>query len=125
MFSEIIKYYKDQMGIMLNAVPANADLTSNYLTMDDGVLIGSIEVTTSATFNGTTSTVTLQGSNDNVTFATVLQDDLTTSMAFTLNAASSTYTWYLKAVLFKYYKIVYAKGDASAGSVSANFIGKK
>ncbi|MCC7514534.1 MAG: hypothetical protein IT212_07560 [Bacteroidia bacterium] len=114
----------DYYSTMLNGVAGDTTVTSGVSTIPNGVKIGSIEIVTNSAYNGTTGTATLQGSNDNSTFATVKQDDNSTDMEFTL-ATASTYTWYLKAVLFKYYRIAYAKGNASAGTVTANMVGKK
>lgn len=108
---------------MFNAAAGGTTANSTTATIADGVKIGSIEIVTSAAYNGTTGTAVLQD-NDNTTFATVKQDDNTTDMSFTL-AVSSTYTWYLKAVLFKFYRIVYTKGDATLGTITANLVGKK
>lgn len=122
--NEFSRFSGDYFSTMFNAALGNVTATSAASNVADGVKIGSIEVETDSNYNGTTGTVVLQGSNDNVKYATVKQDDNTTDMSFTI-ATNSTYTWYLKAVLFKYYQIVYTKGDASAGTFTANFIGKK
>ena len=113
---------QDQYCTLLNLQDAGTSLSPS-LTIKNGVKYGSIVITTSSTYNGTTGTIALQGSNDNSNFQAVLQDDNATAMSFT-PAASSTYTFLLKAVLFKYYKLVYTKGDASAGTITSNFIGK-
>lgn len=122
--NEFSRWSGDYYSTMFNAAPGGTTATSNVSIVDDGVKIGSIEIVTNAAYNGTTGTAVLQGSNDNVTYATVKQDDNSTDMSFTL-ATASTYTWYLKAVLFKYYKVVYTKGDATLGTITVNMIGKK
>ncbi len=114
----------DLVWPMLNAVPGGTTVTSDALSMSDGVKFGSIVIATDASYNGTTGTAVLQGSNDGASWPGVLQDDNTTAMSFTL-ATASTYTWQLKTVLFRFYRIVYTHGDASAGTVTANFVGKK
>ena len=128
MTGEQFKIYQfnqgDQLYTIFNAIPGGASLTSPAMIVDNGVKIGSIEIVTPSAYNGTTGTAVLQGTNDGVNWAGVLQDDNVTAMSFTL-ATNSTYTWYLKAVLFKYYRIVFTHGDASAGTVSATFVGKK
>ncbi len=116
---------QDYNYVFANAVAANADLTTVGSNIDIMVKVGSIVVSTPSTFNGTTTTVTLQASNDNVTWFGVVQDDNTTPMAFTLSSGTNTAEWQLKAVLFRTYRIVYVHGDASAGTWSAVFIGKK
>ncbi len=114
----------NQEVVLFNSAPA-ATSASNIVVVDNGVLIGSIQIATDSAYNGTTATMALQGSNDNVSYGAILQDDNSTAMSFTLGAASSTYTFILKAVCYKYYKVVYTKGDASAGVLTVNFIGKK
>lgn len=123
-YNDITKFSGDYYSTMFSSAAGGTTATSPTSTVSDGVKIGSIEIVTNSAYNGTTGTAVLKGSNDNTNFATVKQDDNTTDMSFTL-ATNSTYTWYLKAVLFKYYQIVYTKGDATLGTVSANFIGKK
>jgi hypothetical protein len=123
-YNDISKFSGDYSCTMFNAAAGGTTANSTTATIADGVKIGSIEIVTNSAYNGTTGTAVLQGSNDNTTFATVKQDDNTTDMSFTL-AVSSTYTWYLKAVLFKFYRIVYTKGDATLGTITANLVGKK
>lgn len=116
---------QDYNYVFTNAVAANSDLTTVGSNIDLMVKVGSIVVSTPSTFNGTTTTVTLQASNDNITWFGVVQDDNTTPMSFTLSSGANTAEWQLKAVLFRTYRIVYVHGDASAGTWSAVFIGKK
>lgn len=123
-YTDLAKFGGDYYCTMFNAAAGGTTANSTTATVADGVKIGSIEIVTNSAYNGTTGTAVLQGSNDNSTFATVKQDDNTTDMSFTL-ATNSTYTWYLKAVLFKFYRIVYTKGDATLGTVTANLVGKK
>lgn len=115
---------QDDSATIFNAADAATTATSGTITIASGVNIGSIAIVTNSAFNGTTSTMALQGSNDNSNWAQVLQDDNATSMSFTLAAASSTYTFLLKAIFFKFYRLVYTKGDASAGTITANYTGK-
>lgn len=99
--------------------------TANFSwTIQDGVKIGSICISTNSAYDGTTGTAVLQACNDNTNWAGVLQDDNSTAMSFTL-ATASTYTWELKSVSRKYYRIVYTKGNATDGTITADFIGKK
>lgn len=85
---------------------------------------GSIIITTSADFNGTTSTAALKGSNDGVKWADVAGDDGETPVTAALTAADAAYVWQLKAVLFSRYRIVYDKGDATTGTVNAEMLTK-
>lgn len=113
---------KDQAILVFNSISAATSLT-NIVVVDDDHNVGNILLGTDSTFNGTSATFTLQGSNDNVTYTTVFQDDNTTPMSFT-PATSSTYCFLLKRILFKYYKVIYTKGDASAGVIVATYFGK-
>lgn len=122
--NEFSRQVGDYYSTMLGGIVGGTSVTSKVSTVTDGVKIGSIEVVTNSAYDGTSGTVTLQESNDNITFSTVKQDDNTTDMSFTI-ATNSTYKWYLKAVLAKFYQIVYAHGDATVGTVTANFVGKK
>lgn len=108
-----------------SAIPSGATTTSSPAALQDGIKIGSILNSTSSTYVGTTATIALYGSNDNITYAAVMQDDNVTPCSFTLAAASSTYTWELKAAVFKYYRILYTKGDASVGTITSILAGKK
>lgn len=114
---------KDQELIVFNAIPSATSI-SNIIVGESGVAFGSITNYTSSNFDGTTSTLALQGSNDNIIYGAVLQDDNTTAMSFTL-AVSGTYTFILKALEYKYYKLVYTKEDATAGTLTSKFVGKK
>lgn len=122
--SELARLLGDYYDTMFAGVAGGTTVTSNASIVADGVKTGSIDIVTNSAYNGTTGTAVLQQSNDNTNWAGVLQDDNVTACSFTL-ATASTYTWQLKAVLFKYYRIVYTKGDATLGTVTANFIGKK
>ncbi len=121
-FRQVMQNYN---YVFANAAAAGSDLTTVGSDLDIMVKIGSIVVSTPSAFNGTTTTATLQASNDGTTWFGVVQDDNTTACAFTLSAGANTYEWQLKAVLFKTYRIVYAHGDASAGTWSAVFNGTK
>ncbi len=121
---EILGNSADYFCTMFNSATGGTTANSTTATVADGVKCGSIQIVTDSAYNGTSGTAVLQASNDNVNFATVKQDDNTTDMSFTL-ATASIYSWYLKAVLFKFYRISYTKGDASTGTITANFVGKK
>ncbi len=113
---------QDQYQTILNAVLGNTSVTTSF-SINDGVKQGSIMITTSSAYNGTTGTAVLNGSNDNTNFQAVLQDDNSTAMSFTLTVSQNS-TFLLKRVLYKYYQLVYTKGNASAGTLTVNFIGK-
>lgn len=123
-YKDIAKFSGDYFSTMLNSASGGTTITTDSSTVADGVKYGSITVITNSTYDGTTGTVVLQGSNDNSTFQGVLQDDNTTAMSFTL-ATNSTYLWELKIVAFKFYRIVYTKGNATIGTVTANMRGVK
>ena len=114
---------KDQVITLFNTQPMSATI-SQIAVVDDTVYQGSILCTTDSTFNGSTSTLTIYISNDNVTYAQGYADDDVTPLTFTL-AASSTYSFPLKRILFKYYKLTYTVGNASAGVLNATYVGKK
>lgn len=102
-----------------------AATTANFdLNIKDGIKQGSIHIVTDSSFNGTTGTLALKGSNDGENFVTLYADDGTTPLSFTL-AVSSQYVFELKRLLYTKYRLVYTKGDASAGSLKANFNGKQ
>lgn len=114
---------KDQIVTLFRS--KNMDATvSEIIVPDDSVYQASIIAHTDSTFNGTTSTLSLKVSNDNINYAQAYADDDTTPLTFTLSA-SSNYSFLLKKVLFRYYKLTYTIGDASAGILDATFIGKK
>lgn len=97
----------------MSAVAANADLTTSshevqYRLINNGNL--SCEVT--RTGNGTTGSVKLQASDNGTTFYDV--DDATVTLVDTNPIAFS-----LANVMKKYYRLVYAKGNASTGTVTA------
>lgn len=113
----------DQNKTLMNGT--SLATTANFdFTIEDGVERGSIHIVTDSDFNGTTSTLALQASNDNSNWAIVYQDDNVTAMSFTL-AASSNYSFLLKGVFYQFYRLVYTKGNASAGTAVANFRGSK
>lgn len=121
--NDLTRHFGDYYCTMFNAADGGTTANSVTAQVSDGVKFGSIDIVTSSSYNGTTGTAVLQQSNDNINWAGVLQDDNTTPMSFTL-ATNSTYTWQLKAVLFKFYRIVYTKGDTTLGTIIANFVGK-
>lgn len=116
---------QDQFVTIFNAISATATVASETITVFDSIIQGSIMITTDSGFLGTTGTFVLQASNDNINYATVTQDDNTTAMSYTVSNGANSYVMQLKRILFKYYKVVYTKGDASAGIIVGNFIGKK
>lgn len=116
-------FQDDQQNIFPIGKLANASL-SVVIKPDQGSKQGSMHFITDSSYNGTTGTIALLGSNDNSNFTTVYEDDDTTAMSFTL-AASSQYVFQIKRRLFKYYKVVYTKGDASAGTITGDFVGIK
>lgn len=115
--------YGDQFATLMNA--HSALTTSNFTwPIHDNVDMGSVHIFVSASFVGTTATLALQGSNDNTNFGTVFQNDGTTPVSFTLAASDNKFVD-MQRVLYKYYRLVYTAGNASAGTITANFIGKK
>lgn len=123
-YADTSKFSGDYYCTMFNAAAGGTTANSITATVADGVKYGSITIITSSAYNGTTGTAVLQGSNDNSTFQGVLQDDNTTAMSFTL-ATNSTYLWELKIVAFKFYRIVYTKGDSTLGTLTVNMRGVK
>lgn len=85
----------------------------------NSAIIGSVQVSTSTTFIGSTGTVTLQASNDNSVWSQVYADDNTTALSFTLSNGFNIYDWLIKNMFYKYYRILYTPGNASAGTVKA------
>lgn len=114
---------EDQYIDLMSVVTAAASSNNDTPLLADGLSHGNIQITTSAAFNGTTSTIALQGSNDAVTWSTAYQDDNVTPVSFT-PAAASTYNVLLKKIMYRYYRLVYTVGDATLGTVSAIFVGK-
>lgn len=113
----------DQFGTLMNA--HSATVSSNFTwQVQDGVDSGSVHAIVSSTFVGTTATLALLGSNDNTNFGTVFQNDGITPVSFTLAASDNKFID-MQRVLYKYYRLVYTAGDASAGTITANYIGKK
>lgn len=82
---------------------------------------GSVQIYTSSTFNGTTSTITLRVSNwaSYNRVATAMQNDGTTPMTITLSSPNTTYTFQLQTVNFYYYELSYSKGNATLGTIDA------
>ncbi len=109
---------KGQEITLMNNVASTA--TGNYSThLATGRLIGSVQISTNDSFNGSTTTAALQASNDDITWSTVFADDNTTPLSFTLSAGSNSYVWLIKATMFQHYRIVYTKGNATLGTVKA------
>lgn len=115
---------EDYYITLMNA--ESAAVSNNFSTpfLPGGLIHGNIQASTSSTFVGTTATLALQASNDGTTWSTVYQDDGTTPVSFTL-AASSIYNALLKRLLYRSYRLVYTKGDASAGTITATFLAKR
>lgn len=113
----------DEIFFMINSAPADTSANFDTPSLSDGLIHGNIQTITSSTFNGTTSTLALQGSNTGTNWSTIYQDDGTTAVSFTL-ATNSTYNVLLKRILYKYYRFVYTKGNASAGTITSTFVGK-
>jgi len=112
-----------QAKTIMNDVTAATSLTVAFETPQTATT-GSIQNTTSGAFDGTTSTLALQGSNDNVNWSTVFQDDNVTPLSFTLSAGNNSYVWVNKAQVFRYYRVVYTKGDATAGTIKSVIMSK-
>ena len=116
---------QDDQFTFFNGAAGGTNANSGMLTVAAGVKSGSIMISTNSAYDGTTGTVVLQGSNDGgTTWAGVLQDDNATAMSFTLAAGANTDTFQLKRVLFKFYRLVYTAGNATLGTVTANYVGK-
>lgn len=82
---------------------------------------GSIQIYTSSTFNGTTSTVTLRVSDwpSYNRVATAVANDGTTPMTLTLSSPNTVYTFQLETVNYYYFELSYSKGNATLGTVDA------
>lgn len=115
---------QDQFETIFNDTSAAATVDSQVINTQNNILQGSIQLVTNSAFNGTTSTIALKGSNDNSNWSTVYQDDNVTPATFTMSSGANDYTFSLKRILYRFYKVVYTKGDAAAGTLTANFIGK-
>ncbi len=97
---------------------SSATVTANFDITPTNGTIGSLQTITSSNFAGTTGTIALQGSNDGTNFTRVYANDGVTALSQTLIAASTSYVWELQRVLYQTYRIVYTKGNASAGSIT-------
>lgn len=97
---------------------ADATTSANFTFTPGSGKTGSIHIITSSTFSGTTGTIALQGSNDGSTWATVYANDGTTALSFTLTAASTSYVWELENVMYLSYRLVYTKGNTTAGTIT-------
>ncbi len=113
---------QDQYQTLLDAAAGGTSVSPKF-AVSEGVKQGSIMITTSSAYDGTTGTIALQGSNDDINYQAVLQDDNVTAISATLLVSQNT-SFLLKLVLYKFYKLVYTKGNAGAGTVTANFNGK-
>ena len=114
---------KDFVLSLMNSHIADTSVNHTFEVPSD-VTAGSIYITIDSTYNGTTGTIALNGSNDGTNFALLLSDDESQNMQFTL-AASDHDIFQIKRRLFKYYRLVYTKGDATLGNISATFVGIK
>lgn len=107
--------------ILMNNVASTA--SGNYsATIPGNVTIGNITITTSAAFNGSTTTAALYSSNDGIYYTPVYQSDNTTAMSFTLTAGANSYVWIIPCTPVQRYQIVYTKGNATLGTVYASMI---
>src|ERR1035437_5532184 len=112
----------DQTEVVATSVASTVAISFPFL-IKSGYTQGSVVSVTDSTFNGTTSTLSLKGSIDGITYVQVDMDDDVTALTSTL-ATNSTHTFLLKKVLFKYYKLVYVVGDATLGTFSATVFSK-
>lgn len=106
-----------QTSTLLAAVTASTSITG-VVTTAPRVQIMNIQTYTSSAFDGSTSTLTLKGSNDGVSWSTLYADDNTTALSFTMAAGARQYDWIVKAAVYKYYLVTYTKGNATAGTLS-------
>ncbi len=106
----------------MNAVTATVTATYLVVPVTSSVngTSGSVQIKTSSTFNGTTSTVALNGSLDGIAWFPVLQNDGVTAMSYTLTASFNK-PFNLVTIQYRLYEIIYTKGDATAGTVSATW----
>ena len=109
-----------QSATLLTAVTATTSITG-VITTAPRVQIMNIQTYTNSAYSGTTATVALKGSNDGVSWATLYADDNTTALSFTITAASTSYDWLVKAAMYKYYLVIYTKGNASAGTITTTY----
>lgn len=112
----------DQTEVLTTDAVSTTAVSLPFL-IKSGYGSGSVVAVTTSAFNGTTSTLSLKGSIDGITYVQVYMDDDVTALTSTL-ATNSTYTFLLKKVLFKYYKLVYVVGDATLGTFSATTFSK-
>lgn len=106
-----------QTTVLMNNVAATA--TGNYKGQAYQAEVGSIQISTSAAFNGSTTTAAIQCSNDGTIWSTLYADDNVTPVTFTLTAGENSYICLMKAAGFEFYRIVYTKGNATLGTVKA------
>lgn len=106
-----------QTTTLLSAVTATTSITG-VITTNQRVQIISIQTYTSSTYAGTTATMTLKGSNDGINWSTMYADDNVTALSCTLTTGVSTCDWIIKSAVYKYYLVIYTKGNASAGTVT-------
>lgn len=114
----------DQFGTPMNGHSALVSSSFSWMAQD-GASFGSIHAVPSAAYVGTTATLSLKGSNDNVNFGTVFQDDGITPVSFTFTTALENKMTEINRILYKYYQLDYDAGDASAGTIMVNIIFKK
>jgi hypothetical protein len=106
----------------MSAVTATVTATYPVVSVTSSVngSAGSVQIKTNSAFNGTTSTAALNGSNDGVIWFPVLQSDGVTAMSYTLTASFNK-PFNLVTIQYRLYEIIYTKGDATAGTVSATW----
>jgi len=108
-----------QTIVLMNSLAATA--TGNYSSaVAAGRRSGGLHIYTNAAFNGSTSTVAFEKRGDNQCgWATVMADDNTTPITFTLSAGEHNYTVDIKNKSASEYRVVYTKGNATLGTVRA------
>ena len=95
---------------------------TEHIDIPSNVIEGSIYATTDSTYNGTTGTLALQASNDGVNYSILKTDDEAANISFTL-AASDHNIIQIKRRLFRFYRLVFTVGNATAGVLNATFVG--
>jgi len=126
--SLVLSVGHSQNIVLMNNVLATTSGTYSITPLQKiqlGTKIGTIQITTSASFNGTTTSDTLQfsdavspGSRD----WSDVRDNSGNVVVWTINAPSSTshsYTATFQTVGVRWYRIIHVKGDASAGTINA------
>lgn len=112
----------DQHLTVFQNIPATVAKSVSF-TIWKRIKQGSIQLDISSDYVGTTATAQLFGSNNNVKFFPVLADDDTTAVLFTFTTASDSRAINIKRRLYQFYRLDFVPGDASAGTISAEFVG--